>query len=336
MEPVTHALASLTLGRAGLGRITRQAAPMLLVSGLAADLDWISYTAGAPSFLRWHHTASHSLLAAAAIAILVAAGFWLWGCQGETSQRLRYWPALAVCGCGAAMHVLLDLPNDSGVMLLWPFRARWFAWDLAPEVEPALLAILLAGLLIPSLLNLVGEEIGARKRRRPGARGALVALCLAAAYMGGRAVAHRRADVLVNSHTYRQEAPIRTGAFPTASPLLWRGVVETETAIHEAEISLAPGVEFDADAARNLFKPDDSSVLRQAAASNAARKFLAFARFPLARVQPLPDGFEVQIRDLREPAGTAAGTAEIVAVIMLNARQEVTHSDLEFAAEAQR
>lgn len=335
MEPVTHALASLALGRSGLGRVTRMATPMLLVSGLAADLDWISYTAGAPAFLRWHRTASHSLLGTAAISAVVAAAFWLWGRRDEPRRRVAYFPALAVCACGAGMHLLLDLTNDTGVKLLWPFAARWFAWDLTREVDPALLAVLLAGVLVPSLFNLVGEEIGAHGRRRPGSRGAVVALCLAAAYIGGREVAHQRASALLNSRTYRQEAPIRTGAFPTVSPLLWRGVVETQTAIHRIEVSLLPGVEFDSRATQSQFKPEDSPVLQHAVASDAARQFLAVARFPLARVQPSEGGFEVRIQDLREPT-TAAGTAEIVAVIALNARQEVTRSDLQFSAEARR
>jgi membrane-bound metal-dependent hydrolase YbcI (DUF457 family) len=335
MEPVTHALASLALGRAGLGRVTRMATPMLLVSGLAADLDWISYTAGAPAFLQWHRTASHSLLGAAAISAVVAAGFWLWGRRGEPPRRLAYLPALAVCACGAGMHLLLDLTNDGGVKLLWPFGARWFAWDLAREVDPVLLVILLIGLLVPALLNLVGEEIGARGRRQPGARGARVALCLAAMYVGGRAAAHQRADALLNAHTYQQEAPIRVGAFPAASPLLWRGVVETGTAMHEAEVSFLPGAEFDARAARSRFKPEESQALQRAMASEAARAFLAFARFPMARVEPTQDGFEVRIRDLRDSAA-APGSSAIVAVIALDAQQAVTRSDLQFETGAQR
>jgi len=39
MEPVTHALTSIALGRAGLNKITRAATPMLLFSGLIADVD---------------------------------------------------------------------------------------------------------------------------------------------------------------------------------------------------------------------------------------------------------------------------------------------------------
>jgi hypothetical protein len=52
MEPVTHALASLSLGRTGLNLVTRFATPMLVVSGLAADLDWLSYWPDHAHFLR--------------------------------------------------------------------------------------------------------------------------------------------------------------------------------------------------------------------------------------------------------------------------------------------
>ena len=75
MEPVTHALASLALGKAGVGRGMRGAVPMLLGSGLAADLDWVAYIGGPRAFLEAHRTASHSLLGTVVIAALVAAVF---------------------------------------------------------------------------------------------------------------------------------------------------------------------------------------------------------------------------------------------------------------------
>jgi len=56
MEPVTHALTSIALGRAGLNKVTRMATPILLVSGLAADVDWVARFGGASAFLRGHRT----------------------------------------------------------------------------------------------------------------------------------------------------------------------------------------------------------------------------------------------------------------------------------------
>ena len=335
MEPVTHALASLALGRAGLGRVTRRAVPMLLISGLAADLDWASYAWGAPEVLAWHRTASHSLLGAALIAGAVAAGFSLLGRRRKASPPVRFLPALAVCAAGAVLHLLLDICNNEGVKLLWPFSARWFAWDLAETVDPGLLLILLAGILLPGLMNLISEEIGGRAKRRPGQRGAIIALSLVALYMGGRALLHRRADTLLSAHIYRGEEPIHASAFPTFSPLLWRGVVETESALHQVEVPVSPGARFDPRTARSQFKPEESPALAQAVSSDAVRAFLAYARFPLARVEPAGDGWEVRIRDLRL-ASAGRNSTGIVAVITMNAQEEITGSALEFESSARR
>ena len=329
MEPVTHALASLTLGRAGLGRSTRWAVPMLLVSGLVADLDWVSYIAGAPAFLEWHRTASHSLLGAAVISVSTAAGFWLASRQRNASGAVRFFPALAVCAASAGLHLLLDLTNSDGVKLLWPFSPRWFAWDLSQTVDPGLLAILLVGLLVPGLLNLIGEEIGGRSGRRPAGRGAVIALSVAALYMCARGLQHQRAEALLNAHTYRQETPIRTAAFPASSPFLWHGVAETQTALHQVEVPLLPGPLFDARTARSRFKPENSQALERAVASPAGRTFLAYARFPLASVEPMGEGVEVRMRDLRDASATPDST-HVVAIMTLNARGEITRNALQF------
>jgi inner membrane protein len=308
---------------------------MLLVSGLAADLDWVSYAWGAPGFLAWHRTASHSLLGGAVIAGAVAAGFSFLGRRRDASPAVRFLPAVAVCAAGAGLHLLLDLCNSEGVKLLWPFSARWFAWDLTETVDPGLLLILLAGILLPGLMNLISEEIGAHAKGRPGQRGAIMALSLVALYTGGRALLHERANTLLSSHIYREEEPIRASAFPTFSPLVWRGVVETETGLHLVEVPVWPGARFDPRTARSQFKPEESSTLERAVSSDAARMFLAYARFPLARVEPAGDGWEVRIQDLRL-ASAARNSAGIVAVIMLDAQGEITGESLEFESSARR
>jgi hypothetical protein len=145
-------------------------------------------------------------------------------------------------------------------------------------------------------------------------------------------VAHQRADALLNAHTYREESPIRTGAFPTASLLRWRGVVETQAAMHQVEVSVLPGTGFDPLTAITSFKPAESEILRRAVANDAARPFLAAARFPLARVQPLEDGFEVQIYDLRD----SGSTSTMVAVVKVNSRNEITQNDLQFITDRRR
>src|SRR5712691_8950517 len=165
MEPITHAVASLTLARAGLNRASRLATPMVLVSGLAADLDWLSLLGGPAAFLRGHRTATHSLAGTAAITVATAVLFWFLG-RRHPSAPVRWPRALLVCACGAGAHLLLDLTNSYGVKLIWPFGEKWFAWDVVAYLDPWILILLLLGLLIPGLFRLVSEEIGAPPKHR--------------------------------------------------------------------------------------------------------------------------------------------------------------------------
>ncbi len=177
MEPVTHALTSIALGRAGLNKITRAATPMLLVSGLIADVDWVTRLAGAAAFLHGHRTATHSLAGTAVIVAAVAAASWFAG-RKYPKFAVGIFPALAICAVGAGAHLLLDLLNGYGVKLLWPFSAKWFAWDLADSMDSWILFFLLAGLLIPELFRLVLEEIGSKPKRHGRQRGAIVSLAM--------------------------------------------------------------------------------------------------------------------------------------------------------------
>ncbi|MBI3671160.1 MAG: metal-dependent hydrolase [Acidobacteria bacterium] len=330
MEPVTHALTSLALGRAGLNRTTRLATPMLLAAGLAADLDWLSLAGGARAFFHGYRTATHSLVGTAAIAAVSAILFWRLGRKHPTAP-VRFAPAVLVCAAGATAHLLLDLTNSYGVKLLWPFSGKWAAWDLLDPVDPWVLVLLLLGLLLPRLFGLVIEEIGARPKKRGVQRGAIVALVLLALYCGGRWVLHDRAVALLGSRLYHRATPLSTGAFPGgASPLTWAGVVECENTLEEIEVSLAPGSVFDPDLARTHFKPEPSPALEAARKSGLAREYLQFARFPKATVEKTTEGFHVELRDLRFTSPLRGRRAPI-AVIELNSQAQVVHEELRLA-----
>ncbi len=365
MEPVTHALTSLALGRAGLDRATRFALPMLLVSGLAADLDWLSYCAGPRIFLAAHRTASHSFVGAAVIAASTAGLFFWLACHwplhapadhrassagnlpGQRAVPFRFWPALVICGSGAGAHLLLDLTNSYGIQLLWPFSAKWYGWDIAGPIDPFILALLLAAVLLPLLLRLVMHEISGRTSAQAGGRGPMAALLLVALYLGGREVLHHRALALLNSRLYRGEAALRSAAFPRWSPLDWSGLVDTKDALEEVSVPVYPAGAFNPDQARHLFKPADSPALQNALHSPAAQAFLAFARFPFAIQETTSRGYEIRIQDLRFvdlrlvnsrfalSAGrqNPASVGEVVAVINVNEQGEVTDDALQFAGQ---
>ncbi len=326
MEPVTHALTSLALARAGLNKATRLATPMLLVAGLVADLDWLSLVGGPRAFLNGHRTATHSLAGTAAIALLTAGGFW-WR-RRKHPAPIRFLPALAVSGAGAGTHLLMDLTNSYGVKLLWPFRQTWYAWDLIASIDPWVLILLLLGLLFPGLFRLVSEEIGARPKKHGPQRGAIVALALLILYASGRWALHDRALEMLRSRLYHGATPLAIGAFPSgASPLTWAGVVETENTLQQLEVPLGPGSAFEPDLGRTHFKPEPSPALEAARKSEVAQGFLQFARFPKATVEKTEDGYRVELRDLRFASPPSAGGG-FVAVMELNRQFQVISEEL--------
>jgi inner membrane protein len=329
MEPITHALASLALGRAGLNKVTRIATPMLLVSGLVADLDWVSRLGGASAFLYGHRTATHSLLGTAVLSGAVALLFVFAGRKYPRFATCTL-PALLLCGVGAGVHLLLDLTNGYGVKLMWPFSAKWYAGDLTDSVDAWIIFFLLAGLLLPELFRLVLQEIGAKPSRGGRQRGAIAGLAFVALFIAARGVVHQRAVGLLDSREYANQEPLVVAAFPRpANPFVWSGVVETDDALVNMDVPVSSGRVFHPELAAVHFKPHETLALKNAGNSATAIEFLSYARFPLANVEPEGDGYQVRLRDMRF-ASDLPGRRGIIAVIDLNAQSLVIKEHLEF------
>jgi len=335
MDPATHALASLALARATGKRLPRFGTAMIVVCGLAPDLDYAGYFGGAAAFLRFRGAALHSVLGAALMAAAIAAAFcWLdrKRPRADALPPLGFAPAFAACCAGAALHVVLDLMNSVGVQLLSPFRVGWYSWDVAPWFDPWILAILIAGLTLPHLFRLVNEEIGERKRGPMGQRAAIATLLLLAAYLGVRANLHGRAVGLLLSREYHGREPLSAGAFPTTlSPWDWRGVVSTDNTIEEVEVPLGAGANFDSDASATHYKPQNSLALDAGQETPAARQFLAYARFPLASVSRVEDGYRFELCDLRFAADDASAENMIVRVDF-DPSLRIVRQEIRFAA----
>lgn len=308
MEPFTHAFTSLALGKSGENRLPRFGIVMLVVSGVAPDLDYAGYLAGPGAFFRLHRSLFHSLAGAALLACVLAAAFCVldkkWP-RSHVAQDKKYPPlgfvaALAVCAIGIGGHLLLDVASGIGVQLLWPFRLGWYRWNLDGNLDPWLLLILIAGLLLPLLFRLVNEEVGDRRKGRGGARAAVVTLVLVVAYFGWRWHLHDEAVSLLMSREYHNRVAVTAQAFPDPStPFDWRGVAVTDNTVEELDISLAPSGDFDPDRSRTHFKPDDSAVLETGRKTAFAQRFLTYATIPVATVTPLEDGYRFEIHDLR-------------------------------------
>ena len=337
MEPATHALVCLLLARTGLNGITRFATALLLASGLAADLDWLSYLAGPRPFLTFHNTLLHSFPGAAFLICILASIAYAADRLVKLKPngiRFKLIPALCLCVIGAGTHVLLDICATSGVRLLWPFSSRWFAWDFAPTFDFWLVVLLFAGLLVPALFRLVTEEIGGHRKRMRIDGGAMVALMLATGYLGWRASMHSQAVKILLSPEYHGTVARSAGAFPSsASPLEWRGVVSTDRTYEIVDLSFAPrpreNSTFDPDAGTTLYKPEPSSPLSAGQKTTVAREFVAYAQFPFATLNQTENGWRLDISDLRYPLDRNS-FGELVAIIDEDMDARVTRTELQF------
>ena len=308
MEPFTHAFTSLALGKSGESWLPRFGIAMLVAAGVAPDLDYASYLAGPGAFFSLHRTLFHSLLGGALLVCGVAAAFVVldkkWPRSHVTQDKkfppLAFFPALGVCAAGISGHILLDVASGVGVQLLWPFRSRWYRWNLDGNLDPWLLLILIAGLLLPLLFRLVNEEVGDRRKGQGGSRAAVVTLILLAVYFGWRAHLHDEAVDLLLSREYHNRVALTAAAFPDGSaPYDWRGVAVTDNTVEELDVSLGPNADYDPGRSRTHFKPDDSPALEAGRKTADAQRFLSYATVPMATVSPLEDGYRFEIHDMR-------------------------------------
>jgi membrane-bound metal-dependent hydrolase YbcI (DUF457 family) len=281
---------------------------MLIVSGLAPDLDYASYFGGAGTFMRFHRTLLHSLAGAAVAACVIAAIFCV--LDGKTPRKktaratapvpLGFGVALAVCAIGVAGHLLLDLLSGIGLQLFWPVRAHWYGWDLASNLDPWILVLLIVGLLLPLLFKLVNEEVTSGAKDASGNRAAVITLMLLAAYFGVRAHLHSEAVDLLLSREYHGRIPLSGAAFPKPfTPFIWRGVVVTDNTLEDVDVPVGKGDEFDANSSITQYKPEESPALETGEKTEAATAFLAYARLPIASVQRNEDDYRIEIRDAR-------------------------------------
>ena len=159
-----------------------------------------------------------------------------------------------------------------------------------------------AGLAALVLLHL--KRAGARFGRSAPALG----LALVGAYCGvlsfTQARARGRAELLADGLASREgERVLRVAATPVlADPLNWRCLVDTDRSTFRFDSRLGGGPHEDLRDVARYEKPsgEEAEAVARASEGYAARVFLDFARFPVARVAPDEAGGRVvQFADLR-------------------------------------
>jgi membrane-bound metal-dependent hydrolase YbcI (DUF457 family) len=359
VDIVTHGLASLAVARGFFPRAGKAAIASAVLAGCIADIDWLSSYFGPSAFLAWHGTYTHSILAAMLLPSIIPAILLItFLLRGEIAIAMvlpkgqeapsapqaivklvsRSFLSILIVApiCAALLHIAMDACQSDGVVLFWPFSSKRFAADWLPRIDPWILTILIACIALPELLHLVSSEIGAKSKKPRGQTGAIIGLALVLVYVGARATLHSNVLAIMESRTFHGETPRRVSAFPESlSTLAWHGVVETESALNEIEVSAFAPDTFDADSSVRLFKPDPSPTLDSARNTAVARRFLAMAQIPMASLEKTEAGFVVVLRDLRYVAASDT-QHEIAAVIELDPINKVSSQELVWARDLRR
>jgi membrane-bound metal-dependent hydrolase YbcI (DUF457 family) len=314
MDVATHALASLAASRAVWPRAPKMLWAWTIPAGIVADLDGFSAMVGAATHVAWYRTYAHSvatsLLIAGALALLY---------RFAASQAMRQRLPIATVYFGSLLaqwlHLGMDAAQWQGVELGWPFSIKRVAADWLPSVDPWIIAILIVAITLPEFLHLVTSEIGAKDVKPRGRLAAILGLSLIAMYIGLRAELHSSAIAQLQNRSYAGESPRKVAAYSELTSLVsWRGVADSESALHQVTVKIGVTRASALDAGINLYKPEPSALLDAAQKTPAALKFLQVARFPKATVLLQDSGTEVQIRDVRYSAAEERAHEPMVTV----------------------
>src|SRR5580658_1117917 len=296
------------MGRAGLNRKTALATLTLTLAAEAPDLDVLGSFRGSAFGFAHHRGFTHSFVGVPLDALAVVGFVYLiWHLRGRKIKDPKLpprWGLLFLYACLAGLsHILLDFTNNYGVRPFWPFSEKWYSWDIVFIVEPVMLALLILGLIVPSLFGMIDQEIGARSRGPRGQVGATLALVGIILLWCLRDYEHRRAVSALEARTYNGADPLRVSAYPKwTDPFHWEGVVETP-----AFFALAPvdslGPEVDPEGRLEIrYKPEETPVTLAAKNSYVGRVFLDWAQYPITEtetVDPPEAGYIVEFEDLR-------------------------------------
>jgi inner membrane protein len=308
LEPVTHFLTGACMGRAGLNRKTALATLTTTLAAEAADLDILGEFKDRVFGFAHHRGFTHSFLGVPLVAgVVVAFVYLIWRLRGRKTKNPNLppnWGLLYVFACVAGLsHILLDFTNSYGVRPFWPFSERWYSWDIVFIVEPALLALLIGGLVLPGLFSLINEEIGAKRKGLPGRLAASMALVGVVLVWGLRDYEHRRAVAALEARNYEGADPIRVSAYGVfGNPFVWNAVIETKGFFALTTVnSITP--EVDPDGRTQIrYKPEETPVTLAAKKSSLGRVYLDWAQYPITETQQMDSpepGYVVRFYDLR-------------------------------------
>jgi inner membrane protein len=314
MEPVTHFLTGACIGRAGLNRTTAYCTLATVLAAEAPDIDVLWSFDGPIESFKHHRGITHTLVGAPLMAAAVVGLVALVHLYAER-RRLRsiarlalppgapipaqlqpkkiHWGWLYFAALIASLsHILLDWTNNYGVRPFFPFNPRWYAGSFVFIADPILWALLLAAVIIPWILSLADNEIGARRTPFRGRSWAIFALCGMVLVWALRLSQQFQARALLENVQITTQPATRIALEPYPfSPFHWHAILETPSAFQTAEVDTRSG-QIDSDPATNaFFKPPDTPAVEAAKQTELGRVYLDWSSWPVVRdlgPQPIP------------------------------------------------
>jgi len=278
MDILTHGLVGALVGRAVAPRAAWPALAAVVGGALVPDLDVVARLWDPLAPITVHRTATHSLLGGLPLALAVG------GLCRVLGPAMSVHGLAALAYAGVLSHIGLDLLTPFGTGVLWPWDGRRFGLGWLYVIDPVVIGVALAALLITA---------GRLRAARPIAVGALGALT-GYVFVAGLVMGWAEQDFLRLLHSERVAAT-RTVLVPTfPGPFRWLGVAETDDAVYRARFFVGRRPE-EPLAVFPRPSPEPPPASEEAP---VVRAFRGFARVPWGAIEADGDARTLVYRDL--------------------------------------
>jgi inner membrane protein len=303
MDNLCHTLVGVAVAQAGLKRKTALATVTSAIAANLPDIDVLVFLTGTPS-VAFRRGITHGVPAQILLPIVLAGLMWSIGRRRShpVEPPADFGWLLVISYVGIFTHVFLDFLNTYGVRLLSPISQRWFYGDAVFIVDIWLWMILGAGVFLS-------------RGHRPAYRAAIALLC-ATLYVGVMLASARVARSIVHDQWVARsgEAPRGLMVGPRPLSLMRKSIiVDTGHGYVEGTFRWLPlSVEFQP---ASTPKNDTAPGVAEARTNERVRGILIWSRFPFWTTRDVPEGIEVQLRDMRFKQGPGgAGFSAVVTV----------------------
>lgn len=337
MDNLTHGFTGACLAKAGLDRFTSRATLTLVIASNLPDVDAIASLLGQDTMFHLRRGWTHGVVAQAILpwllAFAVVKGHHILARQSSPSPR--FWPTLALAYIGVLGHCFMDWLNTYGVRLLMPVDDLWRYGDTLFIVDPwvwliagapvflvhstsrlsilgwslfagaaTMLLLVVPEVPVPSrVLWLAGLTVVVSARVRGGARTSvtpLAAACslLLAVYVTAMGWGSREAVARAMEYAGEHDISVeRSAPMPLPASSFRREVVlATATTYRRVTVDLSgstPPRETMEPVPIGEKSPPVEAALRTVPGT------AHWMRFPYYRVETVPAGFKVILRDFR-------------------------------------